>query len=113
MRGAVGEEEAVGAELRVVHCLAEVAAVPVSGLERRASVSGRPLEGWRVASKRLRPLPRIGRGALGRGYGGKGSGALPLAWAAGVGGRRVNRLVCTRSTHARARRDDEGPGRSR
>ena len=45
---------------------------------------GEPLEGWLVASKRLGPLPRIKRGALGRGCGREGSGALPLASAAAV-----------------------------
>ena len=45
------------------------------------------MEGWRVASKRLGPLPRIKRGALGRGCGGEGSGALPLPRAAAVWAR--------------------------
>ena len=38
----------------------------------------------RVASKRLGTLPRIKRGAVGRGCGREGSGALPLARAAAV-----------------------------
>ena len=37
-----------------------------------------PLEGWWVAATRLGPLPRIRRGALGRGCGREGRGALPL-----------------------------------
>jgi hypothetical protein len=45
---------------------------------------GGPLEGWRVASKGLGALPRITRGALGRGCGREGSGALPLPRAAAV-----------------------------
>ena len=56
----------------------------MSGLGRRFAALGGPLEGWRVASKRLGALPRIRRGALGRGYGKEGSGALPLAGAAAV-----------------------------
>ena len=43
-----------------------------------------PLEGWRVASKRLGALPRIRRGALGHGWGRSGRGALPLPRAAAV-----------------------------
>ena len=50
----------------------------MSGLGRRSAALGRPLEGWLVASKRLGPLPRIKRGALGRGCGREGRGALPL-----------------------------------
>ena len=42
------------------------------------------MEGWRVASEGLGPLPRIHRGALGRVCGSGGSGALPLARAAAV-----------------------------
>ena len=42
------------------------------------------MEGWRVASKRLGALPRIKRGALGRGCGREGSGALLLPRAAAV-----------------------------
>ena len=56
---------------------------------------GGPLEGWRVASKRLGALPRITRGALGRGCGREGGGALPLPRAAVIStGLRVrgNRL---------------------
>ena len=41
-------------------------------------------EGWRVASKRLGALPRIRRGAQGRGCGREGRGALPLPRAAAV-----------------------------
>ena len=56
--------------------------VPVRGLGRRSAALGGPLEGWRVASKRLGALPRIKRGALGRDCGREGSGALPLPRAA-------------------------------
>jgi hypothetical protein len=48
----------------------------------RTSASGRPLEGWRVASKGLGPLPRMKWAALGRGCGSEGSGAQPLPRAA-------------------------------
>ena len=58
--------------------------VPVSGLGRRSAAAAGPLEGWRVASKGLAALPRISRDGLGRGYGSKGSGALPLPRAAAV-----------------------------
>ena len=63
--------------------------VPVSGLGRRPSVSGRPLEGWPVASKRLRPLPRARGSALAHACGWQG---WPCGAAAGEGGRRVDRL---------------------
>ena len=53
-------------------------------MARRFAALGGPLEGWRVASKRLGALPRIRRGALGRGCGREGSGALPLPRAAAV-----------------------------
>jgi len=56
----------------------------VSGLARRSSALGGPLEGWRVASKGLGPLPRNKEGDLGRGCGREGSGALPLPRAAAV-----------------------------
>ena len=66
--------------------------VPVSGLGRRSSVSGRPLEGWRVASKGLGPLPRRRGRDLAPGCGKAGRVVLPLGEAvAGRGGRRVNR----------------------
>ena len=52
------------------------------------------MEGWRVASKRLGPLPRIKRGALGHGCGREGSVALPLARAAAVStGLRVPAML--------------------
>ena len=44
----------------------------------------RPLEGWRVASKGLRPLPRRRGSALAHGCRRGGRGALPLARAAVV-----------------------------
>ena len=40
-----------------------------------------------MASKRLGPLPRVRRGALGRGCGREGSGALPLPRAAVISTR--------------------------
>ena len=58
--------------------------VPVSGLGRRSSVPGRPLEGWRVASKGLGPLPRMKWAALAHGCGRGGRVVLPLARAAAV-----------------------------
>ena len=59
--------------------------VPViSGLGRRSAALVGRLEGWRVASKRLGALPRNRRGALGRGCGRSGRGALPLPRAAAV-----------------------------
>ena len=45
---------------------------------------GWPLEGWRVASKRLGPLPRRRGSALARGCGRGGRVALPLWRAADV-----------------------------
>ena len=45
------------------------------------------MEGWRVASKRLGPLPRIKWATLGRGCGREGSEALPLPRAAAVSTR--------------------------
>ena len=53
------------------------------------------MEGWRVASKRLGALPRIKRGALGRGCGREGSVVLPLPRAVAVSTRV--RLQCTTS----------------
>ena len=51
---------------------------------------GGALEGLRVASKGLGPLPSIKEGALGRGCGREGSGALPLPRAAVIStGSRV------------------------
>ena len=50
-----------------------------------------------MASKRLGPLPRIKRGALGRGCGREGSGALPLPRAAVIStGLRVRRGAASR-----------------
>ena len=67
------------------------ALVPVSGLGRRFSALGGPLEGLQVALKRLGALPRIRRGAQGRGRGREGSGALLLPRAAAVStGLRVH-----------------------
>ena len=52
------------------------------------------MEGWRVASKRLGPLPRRRGSALARGCGRGGRGALPLARAAAVStGSRVLDIV--------------------
>ena len=52
------------------------------------------MEGWRVASKRLGPLPRMKWAALGRGCGREGRGALPLPRAAAVS-TRVRRQCTT------------------
>ena len=73
------EEAAEALALLTVHD-----AVPVCGLGRRSTALGGPLEGWQVALKRLGALPRIRRGAQGRGCGREGSGALLLARAAAV-----------------------------
>ena len=53
-------------------------------MARRFAALGGPLEGWRVASKRLGALPRIRRGTLGRCCGREGREALPLPRAAAV-----------------------------
>jgi len=59
-------------------------------LGAQSAALGGPLEGWRVASKRLAALPRTKWVALGRGCGRKGSGAQPLPRAAAVStGERV------------------------
>ena len=58
--------------------------IPVSGLGRRFSALGRPLEGWRVASKGLPPLRRRRGSALAYGCGMGGRVVLPLARAAAV-----------------------------
>ena len=56
---------------------------------------GGPLEGWRLASKRLGALPRIRRGALGRGCGRKGRVVRPVARAAVIStGVRVQADAC-------------------
>ena len=52
------------------------------------------MESWRVASKRLRPLPRRKGSALAHGCGRGGRGVLPLARAAAVStGLRVRRAA--------------------
>ena len=56
----------------------------MSGLERRSSALGGPLEGWRVASKGLGPLPRRRGSALAHGCGRGGRVVLPLPRAAAV-----------------------------
>ena len=58
--------------------------VPASGLGRRSSALGRPLEGWRVASKGMGPLPRRRGSALAHGCGRGGRVVLPLPRAAAV-----------------------------
>ena len=74
------------------------AAVPVSGLGRRSSVSGRPSEGWRVASKGLGPLSRRRGSALAYGCGMGGRVVLPLARAAAVStGLTIRKKVPTMS----------------
>ena len=72
-----------------------VRVVPVSGSARRSAALGGPLEGWRVASKRLGPLPRMKWAALGRGGGREGREGREWGAAAGEGGRRVNQLEGT------------------
>jgi len=63
----VGEGVGVGGlELLVLGVVCR-GVVPVSGLGRRSSALGRPLEGGRVASERLGALPKAKRGVLGRG----------------------------------------------
>ena len=59
-------------------------------------------EGCRMAPKRLAALPRIHRGALGRGWGREGGGALPLPRAAVISTRlRVpGRLSMSRAPSA-------------
>jgi len=80
----VGEGVGVGGlELLVLGVVCR-GVVPVSGLGRRSSALGRPLEGWRLASKGLGPLPRRRGSALARGCGRGGRVVLPLAWAAAV-----------------------------
>ena len=61
--------------------------VPVRGLGRRSAALGGPLEGWRVASKGLWPLPRRRGSALAHGCGGRGRVVLPLPRAAAVSTR--------------------------
>ena len=56
----------------------------MSGLGRRSAALGGPLEGWRVASKGLGPLPRRRGSALAHGCGRGGRVVLPLARAAAV-----------------------------
>ena len=69
-----------------------------------------------MASKGLRPLPRITRGALGRGCGTKGSGALPLPRAAAVStGQRLPSSPMTEAEEASAhegRKSTDGRRRS-
>ena len=72
----------------------ELDPVPVCGLGRGSSVPGRPLEGWRVASKGLAALPRTRGSALAHGCGRGGRVVLPLARAAAVStGLRVPLLA--------------------
>ena len=86
-------------------------AVPVRGLGRRSAALRGPLEGWWVASKRLGPLPRIRRGALGRGCGREGRGALPLPRAAVISSRHLNRLERTARSRASTRTGARAPRR--
>ena len=76
--GGVGEHGA-RADLRLAR-----GHVPVSGLGRRLSAFRGPLEGWRVASKEMGPLPRRRGSALALGCGRGGRVVLPLARAAAV-----------------------------
>ena len=89
--------------LRVVaaRLLSAAEHVPVSGLGRRSAALGGPLEGWRVASKRLGPLPRRRGSALAIGCGGGGRVVLPLPRAAAVSTRlRVHEKVEEHATRA-------------
>ena len=92
----VGEGVGVGGlELLVLGVVCR-GVVPVSGLGRRSSALGRPLEGWRVASKGLAPLPRRWGSALAHGCGRSGRAVLPLPRAA---------VISTRLRVPRAARD--------
>ena len=75
------------AHVVLVGVCADALAVPARGLGRGSAALVGQLEGWRVASKRLGALPRIRRGALGRGWGREGGGALPLPRAAVISTR--------------------------
>ena len=65
----------------------------MSGLARRSSALGPPLEGWRVASKGLGPLPRRRGSALAHGCGRGSRVGLPLARAAVISTRLRVRSV--------------------
>ena len=87
----VGELSSCAVELPPVAAAADalgqgivVPHVPVGGLGRRCSVPGRPLEGWRLASKGLVPPPRRRGSALAQGCDRSGRVVLPLARAAAV-----------------------------
>ena len=72
------------------------------------------MKGWRVASKRLGPLPRIKWAALGRDCGREGSGALPLPRAAAVSTRlRVRVEVAVAGGGASARKQARVGGERR
>ena len=70
---------------------------------------GGPLEGWRVASKGLGPLPRRRGSALAHDCGRSGRGALPLPRAAVISTRLRVLLALRRAVPAAvaaARRDE-------
>ena len=72
------------------------------------------MKGWRVASKRLGPLPRIKWAALGRDCGREGSGALQLPRAAAVSTRlRVRVEVAVAGGGASARKQARVGGERR
>ena len=101
--GEDGEEAAVGVEVRelvVAPTCKRVRAqiltlgAATGGLAGGSSALGGPLEGWRVASKGLGPLPRRRGSALAHGCGRSGIGALPLPRAAVISTRlRVRHAV--------------------
>ena len=80
-------EERGRGELDRSEVVVDWARVPARGLGRGSAALVGPLEGTRVASKGLGPLPRIKRGSLGRGCGREGSRALPLPRAAVISTR--------------------------
>ena len=96
-----GRARVEGRGLRLGQAVHE-AAVPESGLGRRSSASGRPLEGWRVASKGLGPLPRRRGSALAHGCDRGGRVVLPLPRAPVISTRSRVPLAQLRARRAAA-----------